>query len=104
MRVVANTDADTLVADTTTPDAMVCYVGLSHHEAVRHMGEYVLGQAHTNGIEAFWSMLKRGYYGTYAQDEPEAFGPLRDPGRHNARPLDTITLTRLASGLDAMGV
>lgn len=28
-------------------------------------GEYVRDQAHTNGIESFWALLKRGYYGTY---------------------------------------
>jgi len=36
------------------------------HEAVRHsVGEYVRGQAHTNGIESFWALLKRGYYSTF---------------------------------------
>ena len=39
---------------------------LENHETVRDsVGEYVRGQAHTNGIESFWSTLKRGYYGTY---------------------------------------
>ena len=36
------------------------------HETVKHsVSEYVRGQAHTNGIESFWSMLKRGYVETY---------------------------------------
>ena len=36
------------------------------HETVQHnVGEYVLGKAHTNGIESFWVLLKRGYYGTF---------------------------------------
>lgn len=36
------------------------------HEVVRHgVGEYVRGQAHTNGIESFWALLKRGHYGTF---------------------------------------
>ncbi len=36
------------------------------HNAVKHsVGEYVKGQAHTNGIEGFWALLKRGYYGIY---------------------------------------
>ena len=36
------------------------------HEAVRHSaGEYVRMAAHTNGIESFWALLKRGYYGTH---------------------------------------
>ena len=43
------------------------YKGIPHdHETVRHsVREYVHGEAHTNGIESFWSMLKRGYVGTY---------------------------------------
>ena len=28
-------------------------------------GEYVKGEAHTNGVESFWASLKRGYYGVY---------------------------------------
>jgi hypothetical protein len=36
------------------------------HEAVNHsVSEYVRNQAHTNGIESFWALLKRGYYGIY---------------------------------------
>ena len=36
------------------------------HETVKHsVSEYVRGMAHTNGIESFWSMLKRGYNCTY---------------------------------------
>ena len=44
------------------------YLGLDdyRHESVNHsVGEYVRGQAHTNGIESFWALLKRGYYGTF---------------------------------------
>ncbi|MFZ0890745.1 MAG: IS1595 family transposase [Candidatus Binataceae bacterium] len=37
-----------------------------HHGVVRHsQGEYVRGQVHTNNIESFWSLLKRGVIGTY---------------------------------------
>lgn len=36
------------------------------HESVKHSaGEYVREQAHTNGVESFWALLKRGYMGTY---------------------------------------
>lgn len=36
------------------------------HESVCHsVGEYVRGQANTNGIESFWALLKRGYYGIH---------------------------------------
>jgi transposase-like protein len=44
------------------------YIGIKgfSHEAVKHsVGEYVRGQAHTNGIESFWALLKRGHYGTF---------------------------------------
>ena len=33
------------------------------HETVNHMQEYVRGQVHTQGIENFWSLLKRGIEG-----------------------------------------
>ncbi|HTW61262.1 MAG TPA: IS1595 family transposase [Terracidiphilus sp.] len=40
------------------------------HEAVNHVEEYVRGNIHTQGIENFWSLLKRGLKGTYVAVEP----------------------------------
>jgi transposase-like protein len=40
------------------------------HRTVNHMTEYVNGRVHTNGIENFWSLLKRGLTGTYVAVEP----------------------------------
>jgi transposase-like protein len=40
------------------------------HETVNHLDEYVRGQVHTQGIENFWSLLKRGLKGTYVAVEP----------------------------------
>jgi transposase-like protein len=40
------------------------------HETVNHMEEYVRGNVHTQGIENFWSLLKRGLQGTYVAVEP----------------------------------
>ena len=40
------------------------------HETVNHVEEYVRGQVHTQGIENFWSLLKRGLRGTYIAVEP----------------------------------
>jgi transposase-like protein len=40
------------------------------HETVNHMQEYVRGEVHTNGIENFWSLLKRMLRGTYVAVEP----------------------------------
>jgi transposase-like protein len=40
------------------------------HDTVNHMQEYVRGNVHTQGIENFWSLLKRGLSGTYVAVEP----------------------------------
>jgi transposase-like protein len=40
------------------------------HETVNHVNEYVRGQVHTQGIENFWSLLKRSLRGTYIAVEP----------------------------------
>jgi transposase-like protein len=40
------------------------------HETVNHMEEYVRGEVHTQGIDNFWSLLKRGLSGTYISVEP----------------------------------
>ena len=61
---------------------------MDNHEAVYHsVGEYVRGKAHTNGIESFWSMLKRGYHGVYHQMSPKHLQRYVNEfaGRHNLR-------------------
>ena len=40
------------------------------HEFVNHLEKYVNGRVHTNGLENFWSLLKRGISGTYVSVEP----------------------------------
>jgi transposase-like protein len=40
------------------------------HEVVNHAVEYVNGQVHTQGIDNFWSLLKRTLRGTYVAVEP----------------------------------
>jgi transposase-like protein len=40
------------------------------HEIVNHAETYVRGRVHTNGLENFWSLLKRGLSGTYVAVEP----------------------------------
>ncbi len=69
------------------------YFGLPNHQTVRHsVKEYVNGQAHTNGIESFWALLKRGYYGTYRRISPKRLGRYVSEfeRRHNIRESDTI--------------
>ena len=99
--VVPGTDGPTLkgfIAARVQREAMVYtddhpgYQGLPNHGAVRHgVGEYVREQAHTNGIESFWSLLKRGYYGTYHHWSAKHLDRYVDEftGRHNVRPLST---------------
>ena len=67
------------------------------HESVKHsVGEYVRDQAHTNGIESFWAMLKRGYERTYHKMSVKHLGRYvgEFSGRHNDRPSDTIEQMR----------
>jgi hypothetical protein len=54
-------------------DALPSYSGLAQeyaHKVVDHAVEYVNGRVHTNGLENFWSLLKRGISGTYVSVEP----------------------------------
>jgi transposase-like protein len=81
-KVLTNVKRETLqnaVLDNVTPfskvytDEAVAYDGLSKnfvHKVVNHSQEYVRGQVHTNGLENFWSLLKRTLRGTYVAVEP----------------------------------
>jgi histone H3/H4/transposase-like protein len=81
-RVMPNTQRETLqreIREAVEPgsrintDAWVAYRGLSSdyiHEVVDHAVEYVRGTVHTNGLENFWSLLKRTVKGTYVSVEP----------------------------------
>ena len=53
-------------------DALKSYDGLTEfeHQVVDHAVEYVRGNVHTNGLENFWSLLKRGLKGRYISVEP----------------------------------
>jgi transposase-like protein len=54
-------------------DELPSYNGLAEdyeHEVINHAVEYVSGNVHTNTIENFWSLLKRGLHGTYVSVEP----------------------------------
>lgn len=54
---------DQAIAYTTLQDKYV-------HEFVNHLEGYVRGRVHTNGMENFWSLLKRSLKGTYVAVEP----------------------------------
>lgn len=58
---------------TVYTDDWVGYYGLQSrfvHEVINHANTYVNGRIHPNGIENFWSLLKRGLKGTYVAVEP----------------------------------
>ncbi len=101
--VVPDTRTETLrgfVEDRTKPEATVytdehsAYAYLRRkHVAVRHgAGEYVKGDAHTQGIESFWSMLKRAHKGTFHKISPKHLQRYVNEfaGKHGIRDSDTI--------------
>ena len=97
--------ADTAHGATVYTDGERAYEGLPcRHESVHHsVGEYVRDQAHTNGIESFWALLKRGYHGTYHQMSPKHLHRYvtEFEGRYNLRPLDTIDqMAVIVRGMD----
>ena len=113
-RVVADTDAPTLqgfVREHAKPGATVytdearAYKGMPEftHEAVNHsVGEYVRDMASTNGMESFWSMLKRGHQGIYHKFSPKHLDRYvtEFAGRHNDREADTVDqMTGIVAGM-----
>ena len=102
-RVIESTDKGTLqdfVAENAEPDAVVytddaaAYEGIPNpHQSVKHsVSEYVNGMAHTNGIESFWSMLKRAHKGTFHKISPKHLQRYVNEfcARHNMRDSDTL--------------
>lgn len=113
-QVVSNTDRNTLhgiIADNVSPDATVYtddhkgYKGIPQkHESVKHsISEYVRDQAHTNGIESFWALLKRGYHGIYHHMSEKHLDRYvgEFAGRYNIRESDTVDmLDMIVSGFE----
>ena len=108
VEVVENTDGDTLkgfVRENVEAGAKVytdeakAYKGMPEfdHEAVNHsVGEYVRDMAHTNGMESFWSMLKRAHAGTFHKISPKHLDRYvhEFAGKHNVRESDTLAQMR----------
>lgn len=82
LHIVPNTRRKTLrpiIDENVEPSAVVftdenkSYHGLSrtyHHQVINHAERYADGIVHTNGLENFWSLLKRTIRGTYVSVEP----------------------------------
>ena len=112
-KVVTSTDKETLqgfVKDHAAEGAKVyadeakAYETLPFdHEAVKHsVSEYVRGQAHTNGVESFWAMLKRAHEGTFHKISPKHLDRyVREfAGKHNVREMGTLAqMTTLVASL-----
>ena len=106
-KVIERTDRKTLqgfVAENVTPGAIVytdeakAYQGLPYpHESVKHsVSEYVRDMAHTNGVESFWSMLKRAHMGTFHKLSPKHLNRYVQEfaAKHNIREQDTLDQMR----------
>jgi hypothetical protein len=79
-------------------DALPSYMGVNLndkyvHQVIDHAECYAIGHVHTNGLENFWSLLKRGIKGTYVSVEPfHLFRYLDEQAfRFNSRKLTDAT-------------
>ena len=109
-RVVPDTKKSTLkgfvneVRDGDEPvhtDNALAYRGYPNHYWANHSaGEYVRDQAHTNGMEPFWSQLKRAYHGTFHHFSPKHLQRCVNEfaEKHNIREQDTIDMMENLSG------
>ena len=83
---------------TVFTDDAAAYEGIPFdHESVKHsVSEYVNGMAHTNGIESFWSMLKRSHKGTFHKISPKHLQRYVSEfaGKHNVRRSGTLAQMR----------
>ncbi len=106
-KVVDRTDSSTLqgfIAGNASGEATIytddhrAYQGLPYkHESIKHsVSEYVRDQVHTNGIESFWALLKRGYYGTFHHISQKHLHRYVNEfaNRHNSRNMDTADMMR----------
>ena len=106
-KVVERTDKPTLQqfvlqsafpGSTVYTDDATAYGGMPYkHETVRHsVSEYVNGMAHINGIESFWSMLKRAHKGTFHKISPKHLDRYVQEfaGKHNVRDSGTLAQMR----------
>ncbi len=106
---ISKMDARTLqgfIAEHTKEGAMIytddasAYDSLHNHQSVKlSVSEFVKGQAHTNGVESFWSMLKRAHKGTFHKISPKHLNRYVQEfaGKHNIRGEDTLEQMKLVA-------
>ena len=114
-RVVGRTDkatvqrflAENALPDTTLfiDDALVYESIPNRRQAAGHNAlEYVRGNVHTNGIESFWSLLKRAHKATFHKMSPKHLQRYVEEfqKKHNLRELDTIDIMgTVVTGVDS---
>ena len=110
-RPVPNTKAVTLKGfvrehvkpgSTIVTDEHAAYRGMAefNHMVVNHsVGEYVRAMAHTNGIESFWALLKRGYYGVFHYMSPKHLHRYINEFsfRHNTSQISTMEFVSMTA-------
>ena len=87
-------------------DALLSYRGLDRdyvHQFVNHTNEYVRGIVHTNGIENFWSLLKRTVRGTYVSVDPHHLQAYVGEQVFRFNEREGTDLTRFRSVLGSVG-
>ena len=81
------------------------YFGLSKeymHDVVDHVAVYVKGRVHTNGLENFWSLVKRALHGTYVSIEPFHVFRYIDEATfrfNNRKASDSVRFMRVLKGI-----
>ena len=105
-KVVRNTKSETMnrfIMEHVNPgtriytDDALTYHALPNHETVKHsVGEYMRGKARTNGVESFWSLLKRAHTGVFHKISPKHLDRyVREfAGKHNLREFGTLDQMR----------
>ena len=69
----ANVRQEVVTGSTVCTDALMSYDDLERdydRRVIDHAISYAQGHVHTNGLENFWSLLKRALHGTYVNVEP----------------------------------
>ncbi|MFH1487209.1 MAG: IS1595 family transposase [Chloroflexota bacterium] len=86
-------------------DSHRSYIGLPGypHFSVSHsVGEYVRDQAHTNGMESFWALLKRGYVGIYHQMSVQHLHRYVNEFSHRQNTIHADMLSAMIATIDGM--
>ena len=76
--------------------------GFKHFPVAHNVGEYVRGQAHTNGIESFWALLKRRYIDIYHQMSVQHLHRYVNDFAHRHNTVNVGMLASMMATIDGM--